>query len=197
MTTDTRPSVVAARGGSFLIEDRAPDEVFTPEDFSEEQRMIGETAQEFMEKEMMPRLPEILALKYEATRELLRKAGELGLLGVEIPEAYGGLGLDKVSGCLVSERSARDGSFAVSFMGHTGIGTIPIVFFGTEEQKRKYLPKFASGEWISSYSLSECSSASDAMNAKAKAALSPDGTSWILNGEKMWLTNAGFADVYI
>jgi alkylation response protein AidB-like acyl-CoA dehydrogenase len=197
MATDTRPTVVAARGGSFLIEDRAPDDVFTPEDFSEEQRMIGDTAQEFMEKEMAPRLPEILALKYEATRELLRKAGELGLLGVEIPEAYGGLGLDKVSGCLVSEKSARDGSFAVSYMGHTGIGTIPIVFFGTEEQKRKYLPKLASGEWISSYSLSESSSASDAMNAKAKAVLSPDGKSWILNGEKMWLTNAGFADVYI
>jgi alkylation response protein AidB-like acyl-CoA dehydrogenase len=197
MATDTRPAVVAARGGSFLIEDRAPDEVFTPEDLSEEQRMIGDTAQQFMENEMVPRLPEILALRYEATRELLRKAGELGLLGVEIPEAYGGLGLDKVSGCLVSEKSARDGSFAVSFMGHTGIGTIPIVFFGSEEQKRKYLPKFASGEWISSYSLSESSSASDAMNAKAKAVLSADGKSWVLNGEKMWLTNAGFADVYI
>src|SRR5262245_34426172 len=197
MATETKPVVVAAPGGSFLLEGRAPDEIFTPEDFSDEQRMIGDTAQEFMDKEMVPRLPEILALRYGATRELLRKAGELGLLGVEIPEAYGGLGLDKVSGCLVSERSARDGSFAVSFMGHTGIGTIPIVFFGTEEQKRKYLPRFASGEWISSYSLSESSSASDAMNAKAKAVLSPDGKSWILNGEKMWLTNAGFADVYI
>ncbi len=197
MATDTQAPVVAARGGSFLIEDRAPEEVFTPEDFSDEQRMIGETAADFMEKEMIPRLPEILHLKYEATRELLRKAGELGLLGVEIPEEYGGLGLDKVSGCLVSEKSARDGSFAVSFMGHTGIGTLPIVYFGTEEQKKKYLPKFATGEWISSYSLSEASSASDAMNAKAKAVLSPDGKSWILNGEKMWLTNAGFADVYI
>jgi alkylation response protein AidB-like acyl-CoA dehydrogenase len=197
MATDTKAPVVAARGGSFLIEERAPEEVFTPEDFTEEQRMIGETAEEFMEKEMVPRLSEILALKYEATRELLRKAGELGLLGVEIPEEYGGLGLDKVSGCLVSEKSARDGSFAVTFMGHTGIGTLPIVYFGTEEQKRKYLPKFASGEWISSYSLSEASSASDAMNAKARATPSADGKSWILNGEKMWLTNAGFADVYI
>jgi alkylation response protein AidB-like acyl-CoA dehydrogenase len=195
--TETQTPVLAARGGSFLIEDRAPAEVFTPEDFSEEQRMIAETADEFMEKEMMPRLPEILALKYEATEELLRKAGELGLLGVEIPEEYGGMGLDKVSGCLVSEKSARDGSFAVSFMGHTGIGTLPIVYFGTEAQKKKYLPKLASGEWISSYSLSEASSASDAMNAKAKAVLSKDGQSWILNGEKMWLTNAGFAEVYI
>ena len=197
MATDTKTPVLAARGGSFLIEERQVAEVFTPEDFSEEQRMIGEAAAEFMEKEMMPRLPEILALKYETTRALLRQAGELGLLGVEIPEAYGGLGLDKVSGCLVSEKSARDGSFAVSFMGHTGIGTLPIVYFGTEEQKKKYLPRFAAGEWISSYSLSEASSASDAMNAKARAALSPDGKSWILNGEKMWLSNAGFADVYI
>jgi alkylation response protein AidB-like acyl-CoA dehydrogenase len=195
--TETQTPVLAARGGSFLIEDRAPAEVFTPEDFSEEQRMIAETAEEFMEKEMMPRLPRILALEYEATRELFTKAGELGLLGVEVPEEYGGLGLDKVSGCLVSEKSARDGSFAVSFMGHTGIGTLPIIYFGTESQKKKYLPKLASGEWISSYSLSEASSASDAMNAKAKAVLSKDGQSWVLNGEKMWLTNAGFADVYI
>jgi alkylation response protein AidB-like acyl-CoA dehydrogenase len=197
MATDTQAPVVAARGGSFLIEDRTTEEIFTPEDFTEEQRMIGDTAAEFMEKEMMPRLEEILALKYETTRGLLRKAGELGLLGVEVPEAYGGLGLDKVSGCLVSEKSARDGSFAVAFMGHTGIGTLPITYFGTEEQKKKYLPKFATGEWVSSYSLSEASSASDAMNAKAKAVLSKDGKSWILNGEKMWLTNAGFADVYI
>jgi alkylation response protein AidB-like acyl-CoA dehydrogenase len=197
MATDTQTRVLAARGGSFLIEERRVEEVFTPEDFTEEQRMIGDTAAEFMEKEMVPRLPEILALKYETTRALLRKAGELGLLGVEIPEPYGGLGLDKVSGCLVSEKSARDGSFAVTFMGHTGIGTLPVVYFGTEEQKKKYLPRFATGEWISSYSLSEASSASDAMNAKARAVLSPDGRSWILNGEKMWLTNAGFADVYI
>ncbi len=197
MATDTRTPVLAARGGSFLIEERLPEEVFTPEDFTAEQKMIGETAEDFMETEMAPRIPELLALRYETTRELFRKAGELGLLGIEVPEAYGGLGLDKVSGCLVSEKSARDGSFAVSYMGHTGIGTLPIVYFGTHEQKQKYLPKLASGEWISSYSLSEASSASDAMNARAKAVLSPDGNSWILNGEKMWLTNAGFADVYI
>jgi len=197
MATDTQAPVVAARGGSFLIEDRAPEEVFTPEDFSDEQRMIGETAEEFMDKDVMSRLGEILSLKYEATRELLLKAGELGLLGIEIPEEYGGLGLDKVSATLAAEKSAREGSFAVSYMGHTGIGTLPIVYFGSQEQKKKYLPRFASGEWVSSYSLSEASSASDAMNAKAKAVLSPDGKSWILNGEKMWLTNAGFADVYI
>jgi alkylation response protein AidB-like acyl-CoA dehydrogenase len=197
MATETKIPVAAPKGGSFLVEDASFDDVFTPEDFSEEQRMIAQTADEFMEKDVLPRLPEILALKYEATRELLQKAGELGLLGVEVPEEYGGLGLDKVSGCLVSEKSARDGSFAVSLMGHTGIGTLPIVYFGSAEQKKKYLPKLASGEWISSYSLSEASSASDAMNAKAKAVLSPDGAHWILNGEKMWLTNAGFADIYI
>ena len=197
MATETQLPALGLRGGSFLIEEHQKHDVFTPEDFSEEQRMIGQTAAEFMENEMVPRLPEILALRYEATRELIAKAGELGLLGVEIPEAYGGLGLDKVSGCLVSEKSARDGSFAVSFMGHTGIGTLPIVYFGSDAQKKKYLPRFATGEWISSYSLSEASSASDAMNAKARAVLSSDGACWVLNGEKMWLTNAGFADVYI
>ncbi len=199
MATDTmaKGGVLAARGGTFLTEERVPDEVFTPEDLTEEQKMIGQTAAEFMENEMAPRIPQILKLEYEVSRELMRKAGELGLLGIEIPEEYGGLGLDKVSGCLVSESAARDGSFAVTFMGHTGIGSLPIVYFGTAEQKQKYLPKFASGEWISSYSLSEASSASDAMNAKARATLSKDGKSWILNGEKMWLTNGGFADVYI
>jgi alkylation response protein AidB-like acyl-CoA dehydrogenase len=197
MATEAKVPETATRGGSFLIEEVAAADVFTPGDFTDEQRMIGETAAAFMENEMTPRLPEILALKYETTRELLRKMGDLGLLGIEIPEEYGGMGLDKVSGCIASEASARDGSFAVSYMGHTGIGTLPIVYFGTKEQKQKYLPKFASGEWISSYSLSEASSASDALNAKAKAVLSPDGQSWILNGEKMWLTNAGFADVYI
>src|SRR5262245_3173643 len=141
MATDTQARVLAARGGSFLIEDRTPEEVFTPEDFSEEQRMIGETTAQFMERDVMPRLPEILALKYEATRELLRKAGELGLLGIEIPEEYGGLGLDKVSATLAAEKAAREGSFAVSYMGHTGIGTLPVVYFGTPAQKSKYLPR--------------------------------------------------------
>ena len=197
MAAPPQLGVVAARGGSFLLEDRRTDEVFAPEDFTEEQRMIARAAEDFMETEMVPRLPEILALRYDATRELLRKAGEVGLLGVEIPAEYGGLGLDKVSGCLIAEKAARDGSFAVSFTGHVGIGSLPIVYFGTEEQKRRYLPRLASGEWIGSYSLSEASSASDAMNARARASLSADGRHWVLNGEKMWLTNAGFADLYI
>jgi alkylation response protein AidB-like acyl-CoA dehydrogenase len=197
MATEAKVGVIAARGGSFLIEDRVPDEVFTPEDLSEEQVMIGDTAEEFMEKEVIPRLPALLKLDYELSRELLRKAGEIGLLGVELPEEYGGLGLDRVSGSLVAEKIGRDGSFATTFAVQTGIGTLPIVYFGTPEQKRKYLPRLATGELVSSYSLSEASSASDAMNAKARAVLSPDGKSWILNGEKMWLSNAGFADIYI
>jgi alkylation response protein AidB-like acyl-CoA dehydrogenase len=197
MATGTQPHVVAARGGSFLIEDRTPDEIFTPEDLSEEQAMIGQTADDFMLNEVVPRLPQLLKLDYELNRELLRKAGALGLLGVEVPEEYGGLGLDKVSACLVAEKAGRDGSFATTFAVQIGIGTLPIVYFGTEAQKKKYLPKLASGEWVSSYSLSEASSASDAMNAKARAVLSKDKRSWILNGEKMWLSNAGFADIYI
>jgi alkylation response protein AidB-like acyl-CoA dehydrogenase len=188
--------VVAARGGSFLIEERAPEEIFTPEDFSDEQRMIGATCAEWMAKDVAPRLPEILALNYETTRALMRKAGQLGLLAIEISEELGGLGLDKVSATIAAENAARDGSFVVTYMAHTGIGTLPIVYFGTDAQKSKYLPKLGTGEWIASYSLSESSSASDAMNAKTKAVLSADGKSWILNGEKMWLTNAGFADVY-
>src|SRR5512141_577320 len=174
MTTDAIDPIVAARGGSFLVEDRTPDEVFTPEDLSDEQVMIGRTADDFMVQELVPRLPELLKLDYGLSRALLRKAGELGLLGVEVPEAYGGLGLDKVSGCLGAEKAGRDGSFATTFAVQVGIGTLPIVYFGTEAQKRKYLPKLASGEWVSSYSLSESSSASAAMTAKARAVLSPD-----------------------
>jgi alkylation response protein AidB-like acyl-CoA dehydrogenase len=195
MATDVT-SPVAARGGSFLIEDRTPQEIFTPEDLSEEQAMIGRTADEFMANEVAPQLPRLLKLDYELNRELLRKAGELGLLGVELPEPYG-LGLDKVTGCLVAEKAGRDGGFATTFAVQIGIGTLPIVYFGTEAQKQKYLPKLASGEWVSSYSLSESSSASDALNARARAVLSPDGKSFVLNGEKMWLSNAGFADLYI
>jgi alkylation response protein AidB-like acyl-CoA dehydrogenase len=197
MSTEAKVPVVAARGGSFLTEDRAPEEVFTPEDFSEEQLMIGKTADDFLAQELEPRLPDLLKLDYALSRDLLRKAGEVGLLGIEVPEAYGGLGLDKVSGTLVAEKVGRDGSFATTFAVQTGIGTLPIVYFGTEAQKRRYLPRLAAGEMVSSYSLSEASSASDAMNAKARAVLSPDGRSWVLNGEKMWLSNAGFADLYI
>jgi len=189
--------LTAARGGDFLVEDHAPREIFTPEDYTDEQTMLAQTARDFMQKDILPKTADILKLNYEVIRELMRKAGEIGLLAIEVPEEYGGLALGKVTGALASEISAMEGSWAVTFMGHTGIGTLPITYFGTDAQKAKYLPKFASGEWISSYSLSEASSASDAMNAKARAVLSPDGQSWILNGEKMWLTNGGFADVFI
>lgn len=196
MTSETA-APVAAKGGGFLVEDLTPGQIFTPEDYSDEQRMLADTARDFMEKDVLPKTASILKLDYAVIRELMRKAGEIGLLSIEIPEEHGGLALGKVTGCLASEISALEGSWAVTFMGHTGIGTLPVTYFGTEEQKAKYLPKFSTGEWISSYSLSEASSASDAMNAKARAVLSPDGKSWILNGEKMWLTNGGFADVYI
>ncbi|MBX7187578.1 MAG: acyl-CoA dehydrogenase family protein [Vicinamibacteria bacterium] len=187
----------AARGGDFLVLDHAPGEIFTPEDYSDEQNMLAQTARDFMQKEVLPKTADILKLNYEVIRETMRKAGEIGLLAIEVPEEHGGLALGKVTGALASEISAMEGSWAVTFMGHTGIGTLPITYFGTDAQKAKYLPKFGTGEWISSYSLSEASSASDAMNAKARAVLAPDGKSWILNGEKMWLTNGGFADVYI
>ena len=187
----------AAKGGDFLVEDRAPGQIFTPEDYTDEQTMLAQTARDFMQKDILPKTADILKLNYEVIRDLMRKAGEIGLLAIEVPEEYGGLALGKVTGALASEISAMEGSWAVTFMGHTGIGTLPITYFGTDAQKAKYLPKFGTGEWISSYSLSEASSASDAMNAKARAVLSPDGKSWILNGEKMWLTNGGFADVYI
>jgi alkylation response protein AidB-like acyl-CoA dehydrogenase len=188
---------IQSRGGSFLVEDSTPDDIFTPEDFTDEQRMIGETSAQWMEKDVLPRLPRVLALDYEAIRGMLRTAGEAGLLGIEIPAAYGGLGLDKVSATVAGEQVSRDASMATTYMAHTGIGTLPIVYFGNDAQKRKYLPKLASGEWISSYSLSEAASASDALNAKTRAVLSADGKSWVLNGEKMWLTNSGFADLYI
>jgi alkylation response protein AidB-like acyl-CoA dehydrogenase len=196
MTSET-VLTVAAKGGDFLVEDHAPREIFTPEDYTDEQTMLARTARDFMQKDVLPKTAAILKLDYEAIRELMRKAGEIGLLAIEVPEEHGGLALGKVTGALASEISAMEGSWAVTFMGHTGIGTLPITYFGTDAQKAKYLPKFGTGEWISSYSLSEASSASDAMNAKARAVLSPDGKNWILNGEKMWLTNGGFADVYI
>ena len=174
MATDTKVPVGAAKGGSFLVEDRLPRGLH-PRGLQrraahDRARPRTTSWRRRWSRGCRRSCPEVRGHPRAAA-----KAGELGLLGVEVPEEYGGLGLDKVSGCLVSEKSARDGSFAVSFMGHTGIGTLPIVYFGTEAQKKKYLPKLASGEWISSYSLSEASSASDAMNAKARAVLSPDG----------------------
>jgi alkylation response protein AidB-like acyl-CoA dehydrogenase len=185
------------KGGGFLLEEVQPEDTFAPEDFSEEQRMIAQTVEDFMDQEVIPLIPRIEKKELQITVDLLRKAGELGLCGVEVPEKYGGLGLDKTSAMLVVEKMTKYGSFAVSFGGHTGIGTLPIVYFGTEEQKKKYLPKFVTAELISAYALSEAGSGSDALAARTTAVLSPDGKEYILNGTKMWITNAGFADVFI
>jgi alkylation response protein AidB-like acyl-CoA dehydrogenase len=183
-------------GGSFLLEDRRPTDIFTPEDFSEEQRQISKTTVEFTTNEVMPAAAEIEAKNFEVTRALLRKAGELGLMAVDVPEAYGGLEMDKVTSAIVAESMSQLASFSVAFSAHAGIGTLPIVWYGTPQQKQKYLPKLATGEWIGAYALSESSSASDAMNCRTRAVLSADGKHYILNGEKMWITNSGFADVF-
>ncbi len=184
-------------GGQFLFTDSLPADVFTREDISEEQQMFARVAEEFMRKEVLPREEQIYSKDWKLTRELLLKAGELDLLRVDIPEDYGGLSLDKISSALIGEAIALMPSFGASLGAHTTIGTLPIVFFGTPEQRAKYLPKLASGEWIAAYCLTEPSSGSDAMAAKTKATLSEDGKHYILNGQKMWITNGGFADIFI
>ena len=194
-TATVQPKVIP--GGSFLIADAAPEDIFTPEDFSEEQQEIARTTAEFAEKSIVPRIAEIEAKNFQTTRELLLEAGSLGLMAVDVPESYGGLALDKVTSALVSDRIAVSASFSVSFSAHTGIGTLPVIWYGTPAQKEKYLPKLASGEWIAAYALSESSSGSDAMSIRAQARLSPDGKQYILNGEKMWISNASFADLFI
>ena len=195
MATATTPNVIP--GGSFLIANASPDDIFTLEDLTEEQQEIARTTAEFAEKSILPRVAEIEAKDFSVTRELLREAGGLGLMAVDIPEQYGGLALDKVTSALIADRIAISASFSVSISAHTGIGTLPVVWYGTPAQKEKYLPKLASGEWIAAYALSESSSGSDAMNIRAQARLSPDGKQYILNGEKMWISNAGFADLFI
>jgi alkylation response protein AidB-like acyl-CoA dehydrogenase len=186
------------RGGSFLITKTSHDEVFTPANLTDDQRLIGQTAEEFMQKEVIPAIPELEAHKdNQPMVRALKKAGEIGLLGGGIPEAYGGTGLDKISATILAEKLASYGSFAVSHGGHAGIGTVPIVYFGTEEQKKKYLPKIASGELLSSYCLSEPQAGSDSLASRTRAVLSPDGKNYILNGQKMWITNGGFADIYV
>ena len=195
----TAPTAAKARikGGSFLIEARNPEEVFTPEDFTDQHRLIARTAEEFAQKEIVPHLKEIEEKKPGLLRELLGKAAELGLCATDVPEKYGGLQLDKISSIIVTEKMARDGSWAATVGAQAGIGILPIAFFGTEAQKAHYLPKLASAEWVGAYCLSEATSASDAMNAKAKATLSPDGKHYLLNGTKMWVTNGGIADVFV
>src|SRR3954447_10526973 len=184
-------------GGSFLIEDRRPEEVFTPEDFTDEHRQIAQTTEEFALKEIVPNLEKIEHKDYSVSRDLIKKASELGLTSVDIPEEYGGMEMDKVSSAIIADYIAKSGSFSVTWGAHVGIGTLPIVYFGTAAQKQKYLPKLASGEWVGAYALSESSSGSDALNCRTRADLSPDGKHYVLNGEKMWITNASFADLYV
>src|SRR5208337_3691414 len=194
-TTATSP-IVAAAGGSFLLETRTPAEVFTPEDFTEEQRQIAVTAARFAREEIEPAIAAIEAKAPGVLAGLMRKAADLGFASVDIPEEYGGMGLDKVSSTLITDYISVLASFSTAFGAHIGIATLPLVWYGTEEQKQRYLPKLATCEWIGSYGLSEASSGSDAMNIRTRAILSPDGAHYTLNGEKQWITNCGIAGLY-
>ncbi|MDB4027381.1 acyl-CoA dehydrogenase family protein [bacterium] len=186
------------KGGSFIIDDQTPDDVFTPEDFSEEQRMMKEAVQEFIDREVWPNKDRFEKKDYALTEELMEKIGALGFLGVSVPEAYGGLGMDFVSTMLVCDYiSGATGSLSTAFGAHTGIGTLPITLYGTEEQKQKYVTKLATGEWFGSYCLTEPGAGSDANSGKTKAVLSDDGTHYLISGQKMWISNAGFASVFI
>lgn len=185
------------KGGSFVLDELQADRLFTPEDFSEEHKMVGDMTAKFVEDRVVPVLDRIEKHEFELSVGLLREAGELGLLGADVPEAYGGYQMDKISSSIITEKFARGRSFALSYGAHVGIGSLPIVFFGNEEQKQKYLPKLSSGEWIASYALTEPGSGSDALGAKTTAVLNEAGTHYILNGEKQWITNAGFASLFV
>ena len=196
MSTAAVFSIAASAGGSFLIEKRTPAEVFTPEDLNSEQRQIAATAAQYDRDEILPAIDAIEAKEPGVMRNLLHKAATLGFTSVEIPEDYGGMGMDKITSSLVTDHIAVLASFSTAFGAQTGIGTLPLVWYGSEAQKQKYLPRIASGEWVVAYALSEASSGSDAMNIRTRATLSEDGTHYLLNGEKMWITNGGFADLY-
>ena len=191
-------AVVAKRvnGGSFLIEDLTAADIFTLEDLTDEQRQIAKTTADFADKEILTHVDAIEAKQFDVTRALLKKAGGLGLMSVDVPEEFGGLEMDKVTSALIADNMSVLGSFSVAFSAHTGIGMLPLIWYGTIAQKEKYLAKLASGEWVASYALSESSSGSDAMNIRTQAVLSPDGQHYILNGEKMWISNAGMANLF-
>ena len=186
----------AIKGGEFLIRESGPEDIFIAEDWSEEERMIASTCTEFLKQEVHPKKDEIDSLKQGLMPALLKKAGELGMLGISIPESYGGFGKDFNTSMLSAEKTGAGYSFSVAISAHTGIGTLPILYYGNEEQKKKYIPKLASGEWLASYCLTEPGSGSDANGARTKAVLSKDKKHYILNGQKMWITNGGFADIY-
>ncbi|WML45919.1 acyl-CoA dehydrogenase family protein [Neobacillus sp. PS3-40] len=194
MTNQTEKMI---KGGSFLLEDISFDRVFTPEDYTDEHKMIAKTAEEFVKNEVLPEVPYLESHEFDRTVKLLKHAGELGLLGADVPEEYGGLGLDKISSALIGEKMSRSGGFSLSHGAHVGIGSLPIVLFGNEQQKQTYLPLLASGEKLAAYALTEPGSGSDALGAKTTARLNAEGTHYVLNGEKQWITNAGFADVFV
>ena len=196
MSSTVASPIVAAAGGSFLLESRTPSEILTPEDLNEEQRQIAATAARFAREEILPRVAAIEAKEPGAMVELLRKAADLGFTAVDTPEEYGGMGRDKVSSTLITDHVSVLASFSTAFGAHVGIATLPLVWYGTEAQKQRCLPKLATCEWIGAYALSEASSGSDAMNVRTRATLSPDGAHYILNGEKQWITNGGTADLY-
>ncbi len=183
-------------GGAFLITDPTPDSCFFPEDFTEEHRQIAQVTSDFAANEVIPQIAAIEAKDFSVTRKLIQHAAELGLTAVDIPEEYGGLAMDKITSALISEKLSVNGSFSTAFSAHSGIGMLPIVWYGTPEQKAKYLPKLADGSFVGAYALSESSSGSDALSARTRAVLSEDGQTYTLNGEKMWITNGGFADIY-
>jgi len=185
------------KGGEFLIADQTAAEIFTPEDFTDEHRMIGETCREYIDNEVVANMAALEAHDWDIARDLLKKAGDLGLLGANIPEEYGGMELDQTSGAIIAEMVGRSSGFGASYGAQTSIGLLPILYWGSEELKKEWIPKIISGEAVSAYCLTESSSGSDALGAKCVAKLSEDGQSYILNGEKMWITNGGYADVYI
>ena len=194
MTTTT--ITTARRGGAWLLDDVPPAESFTPERMSEEQRLIDQTTREFVVNDVVSQNDQLETKDWDLARRLLRRCGELGLLGTDVPEEYGGIALDKVSAAIVAGRLGQSGSFSTTFGAQTGLAILPIRMFGTADQKRRYLPKLVTGEWVGAYCLSEAGSGSDALGAKTRAVRRPDG-SFVLNGEKMWISNGGFADLYV
>jgi len=197
MPTTTAPTTTPIlRGGEWLLQAADADHVFTPERLTEEHRLIGRTAQEFVDNEVLPALDQLEQKDWNLARTLVRRGADLGLLGVDVPEAYGGLALDKITSLVVSEKLARSASFGATFGAHANLTVVPIVLFGTEAQKKQYLPKLLSGELIGAYGLSESGSGSDALGARTRATRQADG-SYLLNGEKMWITNGGFADLFV
>ena len=196
--SDTATNKDLLRGGQFLVKETKCEDVFTPEDFNEEQNMMKDSVKEFVDREIWPKKEEFEQKNYALTKEVMEKAGELGFLGISVPEEYDGLGMGFVSTMLVCDYiSGATGSVATAFGAHTGIGTMPITLYGTEEQKKKYVPKLATGEWFGAYCLTEPGAGSDANSGKTKAVLSEDGKSYSISGQKMWISNAGFAHTFI